>query len=235
MANESPPMPAPEITSDSESECDTQEPLPLLPMLIGADSTGTSHSIISLADLTSNMAELTLDTSVSKGDNQTSDKVSPAYDYLKRSVWYLDSVCSRHMTRVKQNLHRYSKESGPKVVFEDESSACEKRKHHRASFKTKRSVSISKCLHLLHMDLFGPVKPQTISHNKYTLVIVDEYSRYTCVFCLKKKSDAADCIMSFIKKIENLNEVKVKELRSDNKIEFKNHNLKEFCDEKGIS
>ncbi|GKC62838.1 retrovirus-related pol polyprotein from transposon TNT 1-94, partial [Tanacetum coccineum] len=64
---------------------------------------------------------------------------------------------------------------------------------------------------------------------------VYEYSRYTWVFCLKKKSDAADCIMSFIRKIENLNEVKVKELRSNNGTEFKNHKLEEFCDEKGIS
>ncbi|GJS55658.1 retrovirus-related pol polyprotein from transposon TNT 1-94 [Tanacetum coccineum] len=80
--------------------------------------------------------------------------------------------------------------------------------------------------------LFRPVKPQTISHNKYTLVIVDEYSRYTWVFCLQKKSDAADYIMSFIKK---MNEVRIKELRSDNGTEFKNHKLEEFYDEKGIS
>ncbi|GJZ37097.1 ribonuclease H-like domain-containing protein [Tanacetum coccineum] len=114
-------------------------------------------------------------------------------------------------------------------------SACEKGKHHRASFKTKRSFSINKCLHLLHMDLFGPVKPQSIIHNKYTFVIVDEYSRYTWVFCLKKKSDSADCIISFIKRMENLNEVKVKELRSDNRTVFRNHKLEEFCDDKGIS
>ncbi|GJS70781.1 retrovirus-related pol polyprotein from transposon TNT 1-94 [Tanacetum coccineum] len=44
----------------------------------------------------------------------------------------------------------------------------------------------------------------------------NEYSRYTWVFYLKKKSDAADCIMSFIKNMENLNEVRVKELRIDN-------------------
>ncbi|GKE46846.1 hypothetical protein Tco_1478104 [Tanacetum coccineum] len=42
-------------------------------------------------------------------------------EHLKRSVWYLDSGCSRHMTGVKQYLHRYSKESGPKVVFGDNS------------------------------------------------------------------------------------------------------------------
>nr|GEV72728.1 retrovirus-related Pol polyprotein from transposon TNT 1-94 [Tanacetum cinerariifolium] len=63
----------------------------------------------------------------------------------------------------------------------------------------------------------------------------DEYSRCTWVFFLKKKSDAADCMMSFIRKMENLNEVMVKELRSDNGTEFKNYKLEEFCDEKGIS
>ncbi|GJR06136.1 retrovirus-related pol polyprotein from transposon TNT 1-94 [Tanacetum coccineum] len=54
---------------------------------------------------------------------------------------------------------------------------CENGKHHRASFKTKQNFSIRKCLHLLHMDLFGPVSPMSINHEKYTLVIIDEYSR----------------------------------------------------------
>ncbi|GKE74841.1 retrovirus-related pol polyprotein from transposon TNT 1-94, partial [Tanacetum coccineum] len=35
--------------------------------------------------------------------------------------------------------------------------------------------------------------------------------------------------------MENLNEVKIKELRSDDRTEFKNLRLEEFCDEKGIS
>ncbi|GJW13640.1 hypothetical protein Tco_0017773 [Tanacetum coccineum] len=60
-------------------------------------------------------------------------------------------------------------------------SSCEKEKHHKASFKTKQTSLIKKCLHLLHMDLFGLVTPSSISHEKYTLVIVDEYSRSTIV------------------------------------------------------
>ncbi|GKF82371.1 retrovirus-related pol polyprotein from transposon TNT 1-94 [Tanacetum coccineum] len=136
------------------------------------------------------------------------------------------------------NIAKHNLVSGlPSLTFSKDKnySACEKWKHHRASFKTKRLFSINKSLHLLHMDLFRHVKPQTISHNKYTLVIVDEYSRYTWVFCLKKKSDAADCIMSFIRKMENLNEVRVKELRSDNETEFRSHKMEEFYDENGIS
>nr|GEU45231.1 hypothetical protein [Tanacetum cinerariifolium] len=67
-------------------------------------------------------------------------------------------------------------------------SSCEKEKHHRASFKTKQTSSIKKCLHLLHMDLSGLVTPRSINYEKYTLVIVDEYSRNSTLinFCYEK-------------------------------------------------
>ncbi|GJQ97548.1 retrovirus-related pol polyprotein from transposon TNT 1-94 [Tanacetum coccineum] len=85
------------------------------------------------------------------------------------------------------------------------------------------------------MDLFGPVTPRSINHEKYTLVIVDEYSRYTWVYFLKKKSQAPETIMSFIKRVENQNDIKVKQLRTNNGTEFRNSILVNFCDEKGIS
>nr|GEV63222.1 retrovirus-related Pol polyprotein from transposon TNT 1-94 [Tanacetum cinerariifolium] len=61
-------------------------------------------------------------------------------------------------------------------------SSCEKGKHHKASFKTIQTSSIKKCLHLLLMDLFGPVTPRSINNEKYTLFIVDEYPRYAWAF-----------------------------------------------------
>ncbi|GKC02362.1 retrovirus-related pol polyprotein from transposon TNT 1-94 [Tanacetum coccineum] len=79
----------------------------------------------------------------------------------------------------------------PSLVYSKDKpcSSCEKEKHHRASFKTKQTSSIKKCLHLLHIDLFGPVTLRSINHEKYTLVIVDEYSwnsiRFN--FCDEKK------------------------------------------------
>ncbi|GJQ95879.1 retrovirus-related pol polyprotein from transposon TNT 1-94 [Tanacetum coccineum] len=113
--------------------------------------------------------------------------------------------------------------------------SCEKGKHHRASFKTKQTSSIKKCIHLLHMDLFRLVTPRYINHEKYTLIIVDEYSRYTCVYFLKKKSQAPETIMSFIKRVKNQNDIKFKQLRFDNGTEFRNSTLVNFYDEKGIS
>nr|GEV30287.1 retrovirus-related Pol polyprotein from transposon TNT 1-94 [Tanacetum cinerariifolium] len=75
----------------------------------------------------------------------------------------------------------------------------------------------------------------SINHEKYTLVIVDEYSRYTWVYFLGKKSQAPKMIMSFIRMVENQNDVKVKQIITNNGTEFRNHKLESFCDEKGIS
>ncbi|GJV40886.1 retrovirus-related pol polyprotein from transposon TNT 1-94 [Tanacetum coccineum] len=139
------------------------------------------------------------------------------------------------------NINKLAKQNKvlglPSLVYSKDKpcTACEKGKHHRASFKTKQNFSIRKCLHLLHMDLFGPVSLMSINHKKYTLVIVDEYSRYIWVHFLRKNSQAQKMIMSFIKMVENQNDVKVKQIRTDNEIEFRNHELESFCDEKGIS
>nr|GEX53242.1 retrovirus-related Pol polyprotein from transposon TNT 1-94 [Tanacetum cinerariifolium] len=55
------------------------------------------------------------------------------------------------------------------------------------------------------------------------------------VYFLKNKSQAPEPIMSFIKRVENQNDIKVKQLRTDNATEFKNSILVNFYDEKGIS
>ncbi|KAJ9546782.1 hypothetical protein OSB04_019325 [Centaurea solstitialis] len=114
-------------------------------------------------------------------------------------------------------------------------SACEKGKQTRASFKSKQISSISSPLQLLHMDLFGPVNVQSIAGKKYTLVIVDEYSRYTWVFFLRSKSDAPEEIILFVRKMERLNNLTVRSIRSDHGTEFKNSTLETFFEHKGIS
>ncbi|GJY51432.1 retrovirus-related pol polyprotein from transposon TNT 1-94 [Tanacetum coccineum] len=140
-----------------------------------------------------------------------------------------------------KNINKLAKQnkvlSLPSLVYSKDKpcTTSEKGKHHRVSFKTKQNFSIRKCLHLLHMDLFGPISSMSINHEKYTIVIVDEYSRYTWVYFLSKKNQALEMIMSFIRMVENQNDVKVKQIRTDNGTEFKSHELDSFYDEKGIS
>ncbi|GKE38372.1 retrovirus-related pol polyprotein from transposon TNT 1-94 [Tanacetum coccineum] len=76
--------------------------------------------------------------------------------------WLWNKRLSHLIFKNTNNLAKHNLVSGlPSLTLSKDKnySACEKRKHHRASFKTKRSFSINKSLHLLHMDLFGPVKP----------------------------------------------------------------------------
>nr|GEV48130.1 hypothetical protein [Tanacetum cinerariifolium] len=54
---------------------------------------------------------------------------------------------------------------------------CKIGKQAHASHKAKNIVSTTRCLELLHMDLFGPSIVRSYGGNHYTLVIVDDYSR----------------------------------------------------------
>ena len=84
------------------------------------------------------------------------------------------------------------------------------------------------------MDLFGPVAYISIGGNKYGLVIVDDYSRFTWVFFLHDKSVVQETFKKFAKRAQNEFETKIKKVRSGNGTEFKNTNVEEFLDEEGI-
>ncbi|GJV89698.1 retrovirus-related pol polyprotein from transposon TNT 1-94 [Tanacetum coccineum] len=66
----------------------------------------------------------------------------------------------------------------PKLKFDQHfCDACKIRKQAHASHKAKNIVTTTRCLELLHMDLFGPSTVRSYKGNLYTLVIVDDYSR----------------------------------------------------------
>jgi hypothetical protein len=55
-------------------------------------------------------------------------------------------------------------------------------------------------LEILYMDLFGPVAYISIDDNKYGLVIVDDYSRFTWVFLLQDKSETQEVLKKFLRR-----------------------------------
>ncbi|GJS52077.1 putative ribonuclease H-like domain-containing protein [Tanacetum coccineum] len=113
---------------------------------------------------------------------------------------------------VKGNLVR----GLPSKLFENDQTyvACQKRKQHRASCKSKTENSISLPLHFFHMDLFGPTFVKSLMKKMYFLVVTDDFSRFTWVFFLATKDEANGILKSFITGIENLVDHKVKVIRS---------------------
>nr|GEZ78792.1 retrovirus-related Pol polyprotein from transposon TNT 1-94 [Tanacetum cinerariifolium] len=66
----------------------------------------------------------------------------------------------------------------PKIKFDPYfCDACKIGKQAHASHKAKNMVSTTRCLELIHMDLFGPSALQSYKGSLYTLVIIDDYSR----------------------------------------------------------
>ncbi|GJR22525.1 putative ribonuclease H-like domain-containing protein [Tanacetum coccineum] len=124
----------------------------------------------------------------------------------------------------------------PSKIFENDHScvACQKGKQHKASCKAKLVNSISKPLHMLHMDLFGPTNVKSLMKKSYCLVVTDDFSRFSWVFFLATKDETSRILKTFITKIENQLDQKVKVIRCDNGTEFKNSVMNQFCEMKGI-
>nr|GFB35570.1 retrovirus-related Pol polyprotein from transposon TNT 1-94 [Tanacetum cinerariifolium] len=111
----------------------------------------------------------------------------------------------------------------------------EQEKSKRASHPPKPVPNSRQSLHLLHMDLCGPMRIASINGKRYVLVFVDDYSRYTWVHFLRSKDEAPKVIIKFLKRITVLLQSPVIIIRIDNGTEFKNHILKEYFDTVGIS
>nr|GFB36671.1 hypothetical protein [Tanacetum cinerariifolium] len=92
----------------------------------------------------------------------------------------------------------------PKLKFEKDHlcSACAMGKSKKKSHKPKSENTNQEKLYLLHMDLCGPMRVESVNGKKYILVIVNDYSRFTWVKCLRLKDEAPDFIIKFLKMIQ---------------------------------
>ncbi|GJU26959.1 retrovirus-related pol polyprotein from transposon TNT 1-94 [Tanacetum coccineum] len=66
------------------------------------------------------------------------------------------------------------------------------------------------------MDLCGLIHVASVNGKKYILVIIDDYSRFTWVKCLRSKDEAPDFIIKFLKMIQLRLKAPVRRIRTDN-------------------
>ncbi|GJV90897.1 putative ribonuclease H-like domain-containing protein [Tanacetum coccineum] len=118
----------------------------------------------------------------------------------------------------------------------DESNLWHRRlgKQHKASCKTKLVSNISQPLHMLHMDLFGLTIVKSLNKKMYCLVVTDDFSKFSWVLFLASKDETSGILKTFITGIENQINHRVKIIRCDNGTEFKNSEMNQFCQMKGI-
>ena len=104
-------------------------------------------------------------------------------------------------------------------------------KQTKSSFHSKNVVSTTRP----HLDLFGSSRTASLQGKKYSLVIVDDFSRFTWVIFLIHKDEACEAFKSFSKRIQNEKGFCITSIRSDYGGEFENHFFEIFCNENDIS
>ncbi|GJS84382.1 retrovirus-related pol polyprotein from transposon TNT 1-94 [Tanacetum coccineum] len=104
----------------------------------------------------------------------------------------------------------------------------------KSSFKTKTVPSSKGRLHLLHMDLCGLMRVESINGKKYILMIVDDYSRYMWTHFLRSKDETPEVLIGFLKLIQRGLQAQVITVCTDRGTEFLNKTLHAYFTEEGI-
>ncbi|CAI7786534.1 unnamed protein product, partial [Closterium sp. NIES-54] len=95
-------------------------------------------------------------------------------------------------------------------------------------------------LQTLHMDVWGPARVSGQGRERYFLLVVDNYTRYTTVFRLRSKGEVVDVLIPWIRAVRlQLHErfgadLPVLRLHSNRGGEFSSGLLRDFCHGEGI-
>ncbi|CAL8133186.1 unnamed protein product [Prunus armeniaca] len=74
---------------------------------------------------------------------------------------------------------------------------CMQGKQHRDSFPLESSWRATTPLELVHTDICGPMKTESLSGNKYFLLFTDDCPRMSWVYFIRNKSSALECFRKF--------------------------------------
>ncbi|CAI7832098.1 unnamed protein product [Closterium sp. NIES-54] len=95
-------------------------------------------------------------------------------------------------------------------------------------------------LQTLHIDVWGPARVRGQGHERYFLLVVDDYSRYTTVFPLRSKGEVTEVLIDWIRAARLRlrqsfgSDFPVLRLHSDRGGEFSSAHLGAFCRAQGI-
>jgi len=90
-------------------------------------------------------------------------------------------------------------------------------------------------LQLVHNDVFGPVSVPSLGKYVYYVSFIDDFSRNTWRYFLRKKYEVFDRFKDFNALVENQTEKIVNVLRRDNGGEFSENEFEEFIKKYGIA
>ena len=93
--------------------------------------------------------------------------------------------------------------------------ACVMGKQHRVPYPKKSFNKATELFETVHSDVCGPMNVKSFGKSQYFVTFIDEHSRCTQVYFLKRKDEVLEKFMEYVNQAEKLGK-RVKNLRSDN-------------------
>ena len=96
---------------------------------------------------------------------------------------------------------------------------CEFSKHTRTSY-IPRMHRAPNAFDLIHYDVWGPPPVAALSQHRYYVTSIDDYTRCTLVYLMKKKSKVFTHFRNFLQMIKTQYHIVVHNIQSDNYLEY---------------
>jgi hypothetical protein len=98
--------------------------------------------------------------------------------------------------------------------------SCQRAKSHQLPYPISTSASTAP-LQLIFSDVWGPA-PTSVGRHDYYVSFIDDYSKFTWIYLLKRKSDAYSAFVNFQKLVERKLNTKILTVQSDWGGEYEN-------------
>nr|GFA92992.1 hypothetical protein [Tanacetum cinerariifolium] len=142
-------------------------------------------------------------------EKQSVYSVSTRHDGVLTNMSFVQGIQDQVLALVSSLINHLARQGLvrglPKLKFEKDHlcSACAMGKSTKKTHKPKSEDTNQGKLYLLHMDLCGPMRVESVNGKKYILFIVDDYSRFTWVKLLRSKDETPDFTIKFLKMIQH--------------------------------
>jgi len=129
-----------------------------------------------------------------------------------------------NITKIKDRL--------PNILINEKCKVCSESKLRNFPYYLSENKT-KDIFELIHMDTVQYLD-ESLYGNKYFFSIMDDYSRYGWVFCVKSKVDIYPTFIKWYNIVKNVFNKTIKYIKTDNGGEFNNYQFNLFCENNGI-
>ena len=153
----------------------------------------------------------------------------------KADLWHqrLGHINEDHLKRIaKKKLVK-----GMDYPIDVEMNFCEgciEGKMHRKTHRSVGEFRSTKIMQLVHSDVCGPMQTKSIGGSRYFVTFIDDFSHYTEVYFMKRKSEVLSKFKEFEAQATNWSGCQIKTLRTDGGGEYTSDEFQQYMKLKGI-